>query len=415
MDAWLFDANHWVATESGLCPVQGQAVSAPAVEVQVRSGHRLVADANIQIVVARGGRLCVTTLRQLRQGDLPAIRYGGSWPTTSPVVTDFRPAAAYGNQKRIDIPSHMSGQLALFLGAYVSEGHTSRSNWTVVITNSVLEVLECLRDAVEAVFGVKPRIVRPTERCPYIAVSSKRLVEFLEYLRCGARAQDKRIPRWILQSSWPHVRAFMRGLFLDAFTAWMGRTPKWGLSVASMGLLDDVQVVLTNLGIVHGRGQRLNAMTGRDYGEVYAVGEQAQQLLRHVEFLEPEKKWRAEKRLAAKPAQSTADVVPIVEPMDLHALIPRGSRGQRSKSRFSFLRDPRTKSVSRRTVERLGEIPGMVMPAQLEWVINEGIHFSPLRGIAPRTEAALCLYRPQESVDSVGGFVLASGDARLVV
>ena len=52
----------------------------------------------------------------------------------------------------------MTEELAFLLGAYAAEGHTTRSNWTISITNSVPEVLERVRQAWQDLFGLQARI-----------------------------------------------------------------------------------------------------------------------------------------------------------------------------------------------------------------------------------------------------------------
>jgi hypothetical protein len=403
MEAAAVGTSQWMLTSSGIERAAGTVVNAPAVDVVVRSGHRLVAAPGIEVLAARDRNLQMMRLDQLRQADFAVVRYGGTWPAASPPLEGFVPAPAYGSQKRIDIPRDMSEDLAFFLGAYVSEGHVNRTNWSVVITNAVPEVLVRVAAAAEAVFCVPARVVRPPTRCSYVVIASKRLVEFIDFLGCGARSQVKRIPSWVLGSSWSHVRAFMEGLFLDAFTAWMGETPKWGLSVGSPGLLDDVQAVLTNLGVLHGRCEKRDAATGNLFGEVYAVGEHAQALLRAVPFAEPDKRARAEERLLATPAQSTADVVPIVEPAELADLIPRAPRGQRSRTSFGFLRDPRTKNVSRRTLERVAALPGVEVRSELRAVLEQGLHFVPVTAVSRLGGARLVPIGPLTHI--VGGFV----------
>jgi hypothetical protein len=106
------------------------------------------------------------------------------------------------------------------------------------------------------------------------------------------------------------VLAFLQGLSLDAYTT-VATAPKWAICLDSRGLLDDLQAVLTNLGIVQGRVRKLNRSNGKTYDEVYATGEHAQRLVELVPFLEAHKRGRAEKLLALRfDARNTADVVP---------------------------------------------------------------------------------------------------------
>lgn len=378
----------WLGTPAGLERPLGATYSKRGVRLTTRSGHSLVVGCSEELLMARRGQLDAVPAGDVTRRDHAVLRFGGRWPESDPRPPRFEPTAAYGSQKRIAIPSVMTSELAFFLGAYVAEGHTTPSNWTVTITNAVDEVLGRVVDAVRTTFGTEPRVVRPPDRCPSVAVSSKTLVEFLKELGCGRVAAQKRIPDWIMRSSRETIVAFLEGLFLDAFTAWMGSTPKWGIGVVSPGLLDDVQVLLTRLGIVHGRCEKIDAH-GRASGEVYAVGEAAQGLLGLVPFAEPDKARRAHQRLAATPGQSTSDVVPIVRPRELHAVLPRSRTGHGPRSRYAFLRDPRTRHVSRRTIERLRAEPGVTLPSDLVWVLENGIHFAPVAEVTSLGDVGL--------------------------
>lgn len=384
----LVGSETWVGTTSGLERPSAGWCRGGGVRLTARSGHSLVVGRGEKLLIVRQGELAMVRIHHVIRGDHVALKFGGCWPETDPEPPLFQPTAPYGTQKRVSIPSVMTPELAFFLGAYASEGHSTPSNWTITITNAVDEVLGRVVDAVRTTFGTKPRVVRPRERCPSVVVASKTLVEFLRELGCGRVAAEKRIPDWVMRSRRETVVAFLEGLFLDAFTAWMGSTPKWGIGVVSTGLLDDVQVLLTRLGILHGRCEKTDSV-GRASGEVYAVGEAAQNLLRLVPFAEPEKAQRAHQRLAVRPAQSTADVVPIVRPRDLHAVLPRSGTGRGPRSRYAFLRDPRTRHVSRRTIERLRAEPDVSLPAELSWVLANGIHFSPVVDVVQLTDVRL--------------------------
>src|SRR5690606_3855851 len=229
----------------------------------------------------------------------------------SPVPASLRGAKVsepYGSQKAVSLPAEMSEEFAFLLGAYAAEGHTTRSTWTVTITNSVPEVLERIRRAWRTLFGIEARIIRQPGKCPSVVASSKTMVEFLDWLGCGARASEKRIPDAVLRSPRSMVLAFLQGLALDAYVT-MSTSPKWAICLDSRGLLDDLQAVLTNLGVVHGRVSKYNRQMGKAYDEVYAAGPQAQLMVSLVPFLEPEKAARAAELLRASYGPGTSDVV----------------------------------------------------------------------------------------------------------
>jgi len=159
--------------------------------------------------------------------------------------------------------------------------------------------------------------------------------------------------------------------------------------VASPELLDDLQAVLTNLGVVHSRIAKRNAGNGKVYDEVYASGPHAQRLIRLVGFAEEAKRRRAAEMLRADPGNNAADVVPGISARQLYELIPRGKPGRGGhgdRSAFGFLLDPRTRFVSRSTLERVARLPGVRLPDWLEAVLRDGLHFSPVERVADAGE-----------------------------
>jgi adenosylcobalamin-dependent ribonucleoside-diphosphate reductase len=354
----------------------------PVREVVLRSGQRVTGTPNHRLLVAGDGGLNWRLLDEIAEGDAVAVQYGSEmWSALPARFDDFVPAKLTGSQKEVRIPEEMTEELALFLGAYASEGHTSRTTWTVIITNSVPEVLERVADAAEACFGVRPAIRRPENRCPAVELSSKTIVEFLDYLGCGERASTKRIPDSVLRSPREMVLAFLQGLALDAYTT-VATAPKWAICLDSPGMLDDLQAVLTNLGIVHGRVEKYNPQYDKSYGEVYAAGDQGKALAILVPFMEPEKAESAAHLVGRTFTNGgTADTVPGITPEDLFALVPyktRDEHGVLLRTKFGYLADARTKAVTRDSVRRVAEIPGVALPAWLQTVLDDGLHFSPV-------------------------------------
>lgn len=164
--------------------------------MRLRGRGERVFESEASLLVSRRGKEIPgdALARDVVAGDFVAISYGKTW-VSGPAPLPVPPARQrYGSEKSIELPTEMTHELALFLGAYLSEGHTSRSNWSVVITNSVLGVLEQVRDTAASVFGLRGRINQPQTRCSSLVISSKRLVEFMELLGCGCRAAEKRVP-----------------------------------------------------------------------------------------------------------------------------------------------------------------------------------------------------------------------------
>ncbi|QBI21294.1 hypothetical protein ER308_18095 [Egibacter rhizosphaerae] len=352
--------------------------------VVLRSGHEVTGTENHRVLVGGPSGLAWRYLDEIEVGEYVGTRYGSElWSEVPARLDGFVPSPSYGPQKAVSLPNEMSEELAFLLGAYCAEGSISRSNWTIRITNQNLEVLERVKSAFESLFDVDASIVDPVDRCAHVAVASKTLVELFEFLGCGVGASGKRIPSVVLRSPRSMVLSFLQGLWLDAYAA-PGAMPKWALCVDSPELLDDVQAVLTNLGVVHSRIAKHNEEHEKTYDEVYATGHHAARLLELVPFLEPDKATRAERvrEQASDGPHNTADVVPGITGRELYDLIPAGygdgEDGQPKSVTWRFLLDPRTTHVSRRTLERVAAIPGVELPEWLQQVLDDGLHFSPV-------------------------------------
>ncbi len=296
----------------------------PVRRVTLRSGHSVTGTLPHRLLVAGHGTVEWKTLAEIQPGDHVAIQYGAElWAATPASLRDIRVSRPYGSQKPVVLPEEMTAELAFLLGAYAAEGHTTRSNWTVTITNSVPEVLEQVRDAWQNVFGLAARITEQPGKCPGVVVSSKCVVEFMAALGCGSRSSDKRIPDAVLRSPREMVLAFLQGLALDAYVV-TGNAAKWAICLDSAPLLDDLQAVMTNLGVMHSRIAKHNKEYDKSYDEVYAAGLQGQLMCSLVPFPEPDKAERAARYLAQRCSAGTSDVVPGISGRDLYDLIPAG-------------------------------------------------------------------------------------------
>jgi len=375
-----------------------------ALQVVLRSGHTVVGTPNHRLLVAADHGLEWRELADIGPGDHVAQQYGADlWSSLPARFDDFVSSPRYGSQKTVRIPGEMTQELAFLLGAFAAEGNITRSNYSIVVTNSVESVLERVAAAWRSEFGAGCRVARDPGKCPAVIVSSKEIVEFLDYLGCGGRASEKRIPDAVLRSPRSMVLSFLQGLALDAYVTVAGMA-KWAICLDAPKLLDDLQAVLTNLGIVHGRTTRHNQRYAKSYDEVYVCGQYAQGLVEHVPFCEPEKAARAARLAGRTFAQSTAEIIPGIKGPDLYDAIPKGKSGRNGwgvRSRFAFLLDPRTRHVSRRTLERVAAIPGVELPDWLRMVLQDNLHFSPVAHVADAGEREVF----DLSVPSVHAFV----------
>ena len=353
------------------------------IEVRLRSGHRVTGTANHRLLVGdTEGDLAWRRLDELRPGDHVATQYGEDvWASHPASLEGFRPSSAHGSQKSVRIPSAMTDDLAFFLGAYAAEGHVTRSNWTIHISNANEEVIARLAALSQDIFDVSAHVIRQPDRCPCVELSSKTLVELFEHLGCGDRASRKRIPDAVLRSPRSIVVTFLEGLSLDSYMP--SELPKWAICLDSPRLLDDLQAVLTNLGIVHSRITKYDAKYDKSFDEVYAHGRHAQVFVRMLAFPEAHKRARAAEIAAADIGDGTADLVPGIRGRDLYEMLPKGRGGQSGRGtgvarRFSYLKDTRTSLVSRASLEQVATVPGIELPQSLRVVLERNLHFSPV-------------------------------------
>lgn len=337
-------------------------------------------DPGAELFVSAGGegQPRLSPAATVRVGDWIGIQYGGDWPAQAPRMPrpDFRPL--HGNEKAITYPEKLTTELAFLLGAYLSEGHTTRSNWSVILTNSVMVVLERAQQAWFDVFGLRARITRQPGRCTGLVVSSKRLVEYMDQLGCGSRASNKRVPRAIQRAGRREVLAFLQGASLDAYTTHRVAA-KWAICLESQRAIDELQDLVTRLGVVNAQIAKWNNERQKFYYELYAAGAQGQRLCELVPFLEPDKFVAARSYLAQTYGPQATDIVPGLRGPDLYRLIPAGRPGSTGRGsgrqRFRHLCDPRTRHVTRCSIERAAEA-GAELPDWVAALLGGEIRFA---------------------------------------
>ena len=250
----------------------------------LRSGHTVTGTENHRVLVAsEDDGLIWRSLDELQPGEYVAMQYGSNLWSALPARFDaFRPGPREQLETAVQIPTEMTAELAFLLGAHAAGGHTT-ANGRIVITSSQPAALRRVANAWRSVFNINPEHGSDSS-CPQVRVRCKVVQEFVQHLGCGSHASQMRIPDAILRSPHEMVCAFLQGLTLDAAVAEQDTTARWAIRLDSAGLLNDLQVVLTNLGIVHCRTS----------DGVYATGAHARRLARLMPFVEPGKATRAQ-------------------------------------------------------------------------------------------------------------------------
>jgi adenosylcobalamin-dependent ribonucleoside-diphosphate reductase len=333
----------------------------------LRSGHTVTGTGNHRVLVAsEGAGLIWRCLGELQPGEYVAVQYGSNlWSTLPARFDDFRPGPRHSSHRTVEIPAEMNVELAFLLGAYAARGRTVGDN-RIVITSSQPAALSRMASAWCSAFGIEPE--NELNSCPQVFVRSQAICEFFEYLGCGDCASGMRVPDAILCSPREMVLAFLQGLTLDAAVTKRGQTPTWTIRLDSSGLLDDLQAVLTNLGVVHTRTS----------DGVEVAGSQARRLLQLVPSTGLDNITSTRSLLLTAPDQRTVDVVPGLYPRELYGLIPRSSD---HRSAFAFLCNPRIVHVSWETLDRVSGIPGVKLPEWLQRVLADNLRFSQVESV----------------------------------
>ena len=152
-------------------------------------------------------------------------------------------------------PEKLTPPLAKVLGYLVSEG--SHDKYSVWFSNNDTHLLNDFKINFESVFGIKPKTYsrdngKRTSSCN--SISSVKLCSFLDQV-CGIKhgAENKDIPKIIRTSSKENILAFLEGLFWGDGTISSRRevgSNYFGYSSKSKKMIDQLQIILLNFGIV---------------------------------------------------------------------------------------------------------------------------------------------------------------------
>ena len=318
----------------------------PVRKVVLRSGHTVAGTHNHRLLTATDGGFDWKQLDELEPGDMVAVQYAADlWSQLPARFDDFVPTpavriaedgpAAGGDDRRSGLLTRSVCSRGSYQPLELDDQHHELGTRgpSSDSSSSGASCLVSSRSLPRAAIGAHRSWWR-----------SKSIVEFFDYLRIGTHASSKRIPDAVLQSPRSMVLAFVQGLSLDAYVS-VTSMPKWAICLDSGGLLDDLQAVLTNLGIVHGRISKWNKKYNKSYDEVYATGRHAQLLTFLVPFAEPDKAEKAW-HLCERPISDRHngwDVVPGISPHDLYDALPYGERNREGglvRTEFAFLCDP---------------------------------------------------------------------------
>ncbi len=149
-------------------------------------------------------------------------------------------------------PERVDEALATFLGYLVGDGHVSMVKRNLGLTTGDDEQALAFTKVGQELFGLPARIRKEGGRWR-VLFHSQNLAEFLVEacgITTGPSARRKAIPRVVLRSPEPVVRAFLRAYFdCDAYAGRAGVI----LSTSSDTLAEQVQLLLLNYGVLNRR------------------------------------------------------------------------------------------------------------------------------------------------------------------
>jgi adenosylcobalamin-dependent ribonucleoside-diphosphate reductase len=352
----------------------------PVREVGLRSGHKVIGTPNHRLLVAAKDGLEWRRLDEIEEGEAVALRYGAELWSLLPARLDGFESGEVADAWQV--PGEMSGDLAFLLGAFAATGRVSESTATVTISHPAPPVLDRLAAAWRNLFGLEARIVtaaqgyggvpREDGRCPQVAVTSETAVAFLQFVAGPEKSTFRRIPAAVLASPRDVVLAYLQGLLAAAGVARIAGAATVTIGLASAPLLDDLQSVLTNLGVVHRRVD----------SEVVVTGDAARDLFDLVPPSDPHTLAQAAEVFGTRDLPGSAgDFVPGLSPRELYLLVPTEHRED-----WVFLRDAKFRHVTRATLDAVAALPGVALPDWLATVVADGLHFSPVERVASAGE-----------------------------
>jgi ribonucleoside-diphosphate reductase alpha chain len=363
----------------------------PVLRLQLGDGRTLTGTPNHRVKVASASGYDWKRLDEIAPGDHVAIRLGAEvWAKGDASLVGFAPSPSHGSQKAVRFPEAMNPELGLFLGYYIAEGNKTHSNWTVRITNNDEGVLARANEIVARHFGIEGCVVVDARNgVKSLVIASKMLCEWLDHVGARGLPPDKEIPWAVLQSTRETVLAFVRGLWLDGYVSVANR--EIAICLASRKLVEQLQVVLDNLGLRSTLGRRFNKEYQRDYFTLYLTGPAFREFVRLVPLDEKHKREAAEQLAREDHVTESvwSDGVPCFRE-EMQAAI----RSADATQAWRNVMDARTRSISWETARQVFETFGV---EELRPIVQNNIHFVMVRSIEDGYEEVFDLYVPDSN------------------
>jgi len=285
------------------------------VKITSKYGYSIEGTPNHRIyIMGENGEIAFKQLFDIKAGDYVAIQRGQNFFGNKTDLPSF-PYKEMTCSKKHKLPKELNGDFAYFLGCLTSEGNLTDNGGC--ITNCNRSVLKRLGLIVKDVFGLSSRVaVDKRNGVTTLVINSRKLVRYLEHLGVKRGAENKEIPRCIMQTTRGNVIEFLNGLFLDAYIP-QNQKNKFGICLKSKKLIGQLHVLLLNLGIVGNMFEKRSYATNSSmkpatYYEIQVCGDSFVKLIDMIKFSEGYKNVWARKNIRSHYNTGSADSIPFI-------------------------------------------------------------------------------------------------------
>jgi DNA gyrase subunit A len=256
----------------------------PVKTVRTKRGYQVTGTENHPLLVCVAGlngapSLVWKTIGDLKLGDHLVLDRGtGFWPEKTVDTAHLHPVIAPGSRAQVhQLPSTLTSDLALLLGALVAEGTVRPEK--IEFTNTEAVFSQSFQNAWASAFPtcrlhVFERAPVSYGKKPFLQMQcvAQQVVGFLHNLGLQGKSSQREVPEAILRSPKAVAAAFLRGLYEgDGAVERSGQSLlRVTLCSTNKNLLQTVQVLLLRFGIV----TTINHEVVRGNYRLLAVGEE---------------------------------------------------------------------------------------------------------------------------------------------
>lgn len=250
--------------------------------------------------------------KELEVGDFIAIRHGMNlWGNNDELVHEGRTTKS-SNTFNLD---RISKDFAYFIGLYLAEGYSRR-----IVRNGhkcgASTIISCGDDITSCLDGLNLRY-RKIDNVHYV-ISSTSLVDALESIGFDIclKAKNKVIPKRLLEMSKENIVAMLQGLYDGDGSAHANRGVV-KISLASKRMIEQIRVILINLGILSTYHEGITPPTKRvnvssNYYSIEITGKKAIKFFSEVGFRFERKQKNSEViKLKRKSHADHVDIIPF--------------------------------------------------------------------------------------------------------